>query len=98
LIGLLARDLASRQSAPTTRIKRHAKRPSRQHLDLLIDQITRLNELGGFTTAITGIPASKLRSLAAQTMSLDRPDSQRSSIKLRIRFRGRVNDRIKQEN
>ncbi|AJZ56096.1 tn3 transposase DDE domain protein (plasmid) [Paraburkholderia fungorum] len=67
---LLARDLASRQSA-YNRIKRHAKRPSRQHLDQLIDQITWLGELGDFTTAIAGIPASKLRSLAAQAMSLD---------------------------
>ena len=64
---LLARDLASRQSA-YNRIKRHAKRPSRQHLDLLIDQVTWLDELGDFTTAIAGIPASKLRSLANQAM------------------------------
>jgi Domain of unknown function (DUF4158) len=64
---LLARDLASRQSA-YNRIKRHAKLPSRQHLDLLIDQVTWLDELGDFTTAIAGIPASKLRSLANQAM------------------------------
>ncbi|WP_175994917.1 Tn3 family transposase [Burkholderia vietnamiensis] len=67
---LLARDLASRQTA-YNRIKRHAKRPSRQHLDQLIDQITWLDELGDFSLAIAGIPASKLRSLAQQAMALD---------------------------
>jgi hypothetical protein len=67
---LLARDLSSRQTA-YNRIKRHAKRPSRQHLDLLIDQITWLDEIGDFTIALAGIPASKLRSLAMQAMALD---------------------------
>ncbi|MBB5405762.1 hypothetical protein HDG41_007858 [Paraburkholderia sp. JPY162] len=67
---LLARDLSSRQSAHN-RIKRHARRPSRQHLDLLIDQITWLDEIGGFTVALAGVPASKLRSLAMQAMALD---------------------------
>jgi hypothetical protein len=64
------RDLSSRQTA-YNRIKGHAKRPSRQHLDLLIDQIAWLDELGDFTIALAGIPASKLRSLAAQAMALD---------------------------
>jgi hypothetical protein len=47
LIALLARDLASRQTG-YNRIKRHAKRPSRQHLDLLIDRITCLDEPATF--------------------------------------------------
>ena len=67
---LLARDLSSRQTA-YNRIKRHANRPSRQHLDLLIDQITWLDEIGDFTIALAGVPASKLRSLAMQAMALD---------------------------
>ncbi|ARM04497.1 Tn3 family transposase [Burkholderia pseudomallei] len=67
---LLARDLSSRQTA-YNRIKRHAKRPSRQHLDLLIDQIGWLDGLGDFSLAIAGIPAAKLRSLAQQAMALD---------------------------
>lgn len=67
---LLARDLSSRQSA-YNRIKRHAKRPSRQHLEQLIDQIAWLDELGDFSLALAGIPASKLRSLAQQAMALD---------------------------
>ncbi|MFP3647680.1 Tn3 family transposase [Paraburkholderia sp. SIMBA_054] len=67
---LLARDLSSRQTA-YNRIKRHAKRPSRQHLDLLIDQIAWLDEIGDFTIALAGVPASKLRSLAMQAMALD---------------------------
>jgi len=67
---LLARDLSNRQTA-YNRIKCHAKRPSRQHLELLIDQIFWLDELGDFSLAIAGIPASKLRSLANQAMALD---------------------------
>jgi TnpA family transposase len=76
---LLARDLTSRQSA-YNRIKRHAKRPSRQHLDLLIDQITWLDELGDFSNVIAGIPASKLRSLATQAMSLDAANLKRDTL------------------
>ena len=67
---LLARDLSSRQTA-YNRIKRHANRPSRQHLDLLIGQITWLDEIGDLTIALAGVPASKLRSLAMQAMALD---------------------------
>ena len=67
---LLARDLSDRQTA-YNRIKRHAKRPSRQHLELLIDQIAWLDEFGDFSLAIAGVPASKLRSLANQAMALD---------------------------
>ncbi len=67
---LLARDLSSRQTV-YNRIKRHAKRPSRQHLDMLIDQVAWLDELGNFTIALAGVPASKLRSLAMQAMALD---------------------------
>ncbi len=67
---LLAREFASRQTA-YNRIKRHAKRPSRQHLDMLIDHLDWLDGLGDFSHALSGIPASKLRSLATQAMSLD---------------------------
>lgn len=67
---LLARDLPSRQIA-YNRIKRHAQRPSRQHLDHPIDPIAWLDELGDFSLALAGIPASKLRSLAQQAMALD---------------------------
>jgi len=67
---LLARDFASRQTA-YNRIKRHAKRPSRQHLDMLIDHLSWLDGLGDFSYPLSDIPASKLRSLATQAMSLD---------------------------
>nr|WP_321861732.1 hypothetical protein [Burkholderia cenocepacia] len=40
-------------------------------MDLLIDQLVWLDELGDFWLAIDGIPASKLRSLAQQAMALD---------------------------
>ncbi len=45
---LLARDWSNRQTA-YNRNKRHAKRPSRQHLDLLIDQLAWLEDLGDFS-------------------------------------------------
>jgi len=53
-----SRDLSSRQTA-YNRIKRYAKRPSRQHLELLIDQIAWLDEFCDFSLAVAGIPASK---------------------------------------
>lgn len=67
---LLARDLSKRQT-DYHRIKRHAKRPSRQNLDLLIDQMAWLDGFDDFTAALAGIPASILRSLAAQAEALD---------------------------
>ncbi|WP_321897141.1 Tn3 family transposase [Burkholderia cepacia] len=67
---LVAREISERQTA-YNRIKRHAKRPSRQNLNLLTDQIIWLEGLGDFSLAIAGIPASKLRSLAQQAMALD---------------------------
>ncbi|WP_244115913.1 DUF4158 domain-containing protein [Burkholderia cepacia] len=67
---LLARDISNRQTS-YNRIKRHAKRPSRQRLDQLIGQLAWLDELGDFSLAVSGIPASKLRSLAIQAMALD---------------------------
>jgi hypothetical protein len=48
---LLARAMARRQSA-YNRIKRHAKRPSRKHLDLLLDKIAWIDELGNSTRPI----------------------------------------------
>lgn len=67
---LLTRDLASRQTAYHN-IKRHALRPSRKHLTLLIEHLTWLDTIGDFSKTVAGVPASKLRSLASQAMSLD---------------------------
>ncbi len=41
------------------------------HPNLLIEHLTLLDGLGDFSGAIAGVPASKLRSLASQAMSLD---------------------------
>lgn len=70
LDGLLEREFANRQTAYNV-IKRHAKRPSRQHLDQLTAHLAWLDTLGDFARALSGIPASKRRSLALQAMSLD---------------------------
>ncbi|WP_454727828.1 MULTISPECIES: Tn3 family transposase [Cupriavidus] len=67
---LLAREFTNRLTAYNN-IKRHARRPSRKHLNLLIEHLTLLDGLGDFSRAIAGVPASKLRSLASQAMSLD---------------------------
>ncbi|SPC06684.1 Tn3 family transposase [Cupriavidus oxalaticus] len=67
---LLTRELTNRLTAYNN-IKRHARRPSRKHLNLLIEHLTLLDGLGDFSRAIAGVPASKLRSLASQAMSLD---------------------------
>ncbi|WP_049279375.1 Tn3 family transposase, partial [Ralstonia solanacearum] len=67
---LIAREFNNRQTAYNN-IKRHARRPSRKHLDLLIEHIAWLDSLGDFDDVVAGVPASKLRSLAAQAMTLD---------------------------
>ena len=67
---LLTREFTNRLTAYNN-IKRHARRPSRKHLSLLIEHLTLLDGLGDFSCAIAGVPASKLRSLASQAMSLD---------------------------
>nr|WP_230625436.1 DUF4158 domain-containing protein [Cupriavidus necator] len=67
---LLTRDFASRQTAYHN-IKHHAQRPSRKHLTLLIEHLTWLDTIGDFSKTLVGVPASKLRSLASQAMSLD---------------------------
>ena len=67
---LLTREFTNRLTAYNN-IKRHARRPSRKHLNLLIEHLTLLDGLGDFSRAIAGVPASKLRSLASQAMSLD---------------------------
>jgi hypothetical protein len=70
LDALIEREFANRKTTYNA-IKRHAKRPSRQHLDRLIDHLAWLETMGDFTTALSGIPVSKRRSLALQAISLD---------------------------
>lgn len=70
LDALIEREFANRKTTYNA-IKRHAKCPSRQHLDRLIDHLVWLETMGDFTTALSGIPVSKRRSLALQAMSLD---------------------------
>lgn len=67
---LLTREFANRQT-DYHNIKRHAQRPSRKHLTLLIEHLTWLDTIGDFSETLAGVPASKLRSLASQAMSLD---------------------------
>lgn len=67
---LLSRDFTRRQSAYHG-IKRNAQRPSRKHLEILLDHLSWLEGLGDFSRPLSGIPATKLRSLANQAMQLD---------------------------
>jgi TnpA family transposase len=67
---LLTREFANRQTAYNN-IKRHARRPSRKHLNLLIEHLEWLDSFGDLSGVLEGVPATKLRSLANQAMGLD---------------------------
>ncbi|MDB0543289.1 Tn3 family transposase [Ralstonia solanacearum] len=67
---LLRREFNQRQTAYNT-IKRHALRPSRKHISLLIEHLTWLEGFGDYASVLKGVPATKLRSLSSQAMSLD---------------------------
>ncbi|MEQ0777845.1 Tn3 family transposase [Paraburkholderia tropica] len=67
---LIKREFNQRQSAYNT-IKRYALRPSRKHISLLVDHLAWLDGFGDFNHALDGVPATKLRSLSTQAMSLD---------------------------
>lgn len=67
---LLKREFNQRQTAYNT-IKRYALRPSRKHISLLIEHLTWLEGFGDYGRALEGVPATKLRSLSSQSMSLD---------------------------
>ncbi|MDO3615293.1 DUF4158 domain-containing protein [Ralstonia pseudosolanacearum] len=67
---LLVREFTNRQTAYNN-IKRHARRPSRKHLNLLIEHLEWLDTFGDLSGVLDGVPATKLRSLANQAMGLD---------------------------
>ncbi len=67
---LLKRDFNQRQTAYNT-IKRYALRPSRKHINLLTEHLAWLEGFGEYARALEDVPATKLRSLSAQAMSLD---------------------------
>jgi len=55
-------------------IKRSAKKASRKHLDLGLDQLRWLEELPGSGTLVADIPATKLKHLADRAAVLDAGD------------------------
>ncbi|RZF26112.1 Tn3 family transposase [Paraburkholderia sp. UYCP14C] len=67
---LLKREFNQRQTAYNT-IKRYALRPSRKHISLLVEHLAWLDGFGDYAHVLEGVPATKLRSLSTQAMSLD---------------------------
>lgn len=55
-------------------IKRSAKKASRKHLDLVIDQLQWLEALPDSDSVLAGIPANKLKHFADRAMALDAGD------------------------
>ncbi|MYM80872.1 Tn3 family transposase [Duganella sp. FT50W] len=70
---LLKTDLIARRSM-YNEIKRSAKKASRKHLDLVLDQLRWLEELPGSDTLVADIPATKLKHLADRAAVLDAGD------------------------
>ena len=67
---LLTTELDRRRSA-FDRLKRSPKRPSRDHLDALIEQLTWLDSLGDVEAPLVGISTIKLRYFSTYAMALD---------------------------
>ena len=55
-------------------IKRSAKKASRKHLDLVLDQFDRLESLTDSDLILDGVPATKLKHLADVASALDASD------------------------
>ena len=70
---LLAAELPVRRTL-YHRIKRSAKRTSRKHLDLLLDQLRWLDSLPDSDPLLDGVPATKLKHMAEMASALDAGD------------------------
>lgn len=70
LDGLLATELPARRTL-YNRIKRSAKRTSRSHLDLLLDQLRWLDSLPDSDTLLHDVPSTKLKYMAEMAAVLD---------------------------
>lgn len=70
---LLMAELPARRTL-YNQIKKSAKKASRKHLELLLDQLTWLESLPDSDTLLDGVPATKLKHMADMASALDAGD------------------------
>lgn len=70
---LLASELPARRTL-YNQIKKSAKKASRKHLDLLLDQLTWLESLPDSDALLDGVPVTKLKHMADMASALDAGD------------------------
>lgn len=70
-LGLLLETDLDRRQTEYNDLKRSAKRPTRKHLDMLVDHLAWLESLGNMEDIFVGVPDTKVRHFAEQAMAYD---------------------------
>lgn len=71
LKALLQTDKFEQRQSEYNRLKKSAKRPTRKHLETLVDHLEWLESIPGLERVFEGIPDTKVRYFAAQAMVYD---------------------------
>lgn len=69
--ALLLTDKLERRQSEYNTLKKSAKRPTRKHLEMLVEHLEWLESISGVDSLFEGIPDTKIRHFAAQAMAYD---------------------------
>lgn len=69
--ALLVTDKLERRQSEYNELKRSAKRPTRRHLEMLVEHLEWLDSIAAEDDVFAGVPDSKIRHFAAQAMAYD---------------------------
>lgn len=71
LQALLVTDKLERRQSEYNELKKSAKRPTRKHLDMLVEHLEWLDSITAGDDVLAGLPDTKIRHFAAQAMAYD---------------------------
>ncbi len=71
LQALLLTDKLGQRQSEYNELKKSAKRPTRKHLEMLVEHLEWLDSIAAEDDVLAGIPDAKIRHFAAQTMAYD---------------------------
>lgn len=71
LQALLLTDKLGQRQSEYNELKKSAKRPTRKHLEMLVEHLEWLDSIAADDDVLAGIPDSKIRHFAAQAMAYD---------------------------
>ena len=71
LQALLVTDKLERRQSEHNELKKSAKRPTRKHLDMLVEHLEWLDSITAGDDVLAGLPDTKIRHFAAQAMAYD---------------------------